>query len=61
MYYHNYGSWEEELISFLIFIPIFILFILGKHRLLLIFLYSAIALALFFDDLYLFFINLFWV
>jgi len=41
--YGTVSSWEEGLLTWLIFIPLFILFILQKYRLL----FASIVLALF--------------
>jgi len=50
---YNYGHAEgpllEYLISFLLFIPIFLLFASGKYRLLLIYLVLSLALTIFFS------------
>ena len=44
--YSSYNSWEEALLSWIIFTPIPILFIIEKYRLLLIYLVLALFLEI---------------
>ena len=48
-YGHAEGPFLEYLISFLLFIPIFLLFASGKYRLLLIYLVLYLSLTIFFS------------